>query len=256
MTIARTNDSMAAKYARASEALAGRLAGDLDDEVVTACEEYVAAEDALPDHFDGEDYTLSGAVETLVTWWKRTAELRSAALDPSVEVLLAELDLAKAGQARAESDAATILDLARGAGLFGPRSEARFGMHTDLVFQAGLAEPEQAAWLHGVLVERGPRTDADVREALDQQWRALHVGLGGPPGEEARLTVDQALVLLRGFGFSPDGRDVDRVVDHNARVEVLNQAVRAAQHEAERLRREVARLVGERDAALAGRGAP
>ncbi len=57
------------QYRAAARALEGRL-GNYDhlEGVEEACRQYVLAEDHLPDIYDDEDYTLSGAVESLVNY--------------------------------------------------------------------------------------------------------------------------------------------------------------------------------------------
>jgi hypothetical protein len=62
----RFEAALAAKE-KAEKALDGRL-GDIPGAVAAACEQYVKAEDALPDRFDTEDYSLSSAVKRVVDY--------------------------------------------------------------------------------------------------------------------------------------------------------------------------------------------
>ena len=66
-TLIEEQESKCKLYDEAQKALGGRLGVNASD-VVWACEQYVAAEDALPgDEFDSEDYQLSKAVDCVVS---------------------------------------------------------------------------------------------------------------------------------------------------------------------------------------------
>lgn len=82
-------DQLEAKWKAAEDVLQGRCENIVTNPVQYACEQYIAAEDALPDCFDTEDYCLSRAVESLVKASERCdqleAELESLLQWPSIE---------------------------------------------------------------------------------------------------------------------------------------------------------------------------
>lgn len=78
-------EQLEARWKAAEEVLQGRCDNIVTNPVHYACEQYIAAEDSLPDCFDTEDYCLSRAVESLVKQSEQCEQLEATCRELTVD---------------------------------------------------------------------------------------------------------------------------------------------------------------------------